>query len=97
MLGTSVRRSSRRSMLASAALAVPIAGLLAAVVVIAVPVGGPASGVTGSSGPALIGEHSALGERRVDELNAAIASMQRAKGEHAGLSRTDYEAEASLD
>ncbi len=97
MPGTSVRWSSSRRRLAGALIALPVAVLLAAVVVVALPAGQPINGATRAVGPALIGEHSALGERRVDELNAAIASMQRARGEHAGLSRADYEAGAGRD
>jgi hypothetical protein len=47
--------------------------------------------------PAAIGEHSALGELLVAGLNAAIASLQTLRGEHAGLTREDYEAGAGLD
>ena len=46
---------------------------------------------------ALVGEHSAGGERSVDALNASIASMQGLRGEHAGLSREAYAAAATLD
>jgi hypothetical protein len=80
---------------AAAVIAIPIAGLLAvaaAVAVITLPAGQQTSGGTGASGTALVGEHSALGGRQVDALNAAIASMGRATGEHAGLSRADYRA-----
>jgi hypothetical protein len=96
MLGTSVGWSSRRRRLTGAVIALPVAILLA-VSLFALPSGQPTIGATGSPGFVLIGEHSALGERRVDELNAAIVSMQRARGEHAGLSRAEYEAGAPLD
>ena len=97
MPGTSVIKSPGRRRLASAVIALPVAGLLAAVVVLALPAGQPINGATRSLGPNLIGEHSALGASRVVALNAAIMSMQRARGEHAGLSRTDYEAGAGRD
>jgi len=45
----------------------------------------------------IYGEHSAAGDRRVDALNAAMASMQRLRGEHAGLSTADYARAALLD
>src|SRR4051794_25819080 len=50
-----------------------------------------------TGGALVVGEHSAAGTRNVDALNAAIASMQRLRGEHAGFSRADAEAEAGLD
>jgi len=45
----------------------------------------------------IVGEHSGAGERRVDELNRAISSMQHLRGEHAGLSRADYARADGLD
>jgi len=48
-------------------------------------------------GAVVVGEHSAAGTRNVDALNAAIASMQRLHGEHAGLWRAEAQAEDALD
>jgi hypothetical protein len=50
-----------------------------------------------TGGAPVVGEHSAAGSRDVDALNEAIASMQRLRGEHAGVSRAAYEAGAALD
>ena len=50
-----------------------------------------------TGGAPVVGEHSAAGNRNVDALNEAIASMQRLRGEHAGLSRAENEAGAALD
>jgi hypothetical protein len=50
-----------------------------------------------AGGAPIVGEHSAAGNRNVESLNEAIASMQRLRGEHAGLSRADYEAGSVLD
>ncbi len=95
-------RWSGRSVIRSVAGAVLIAALLAAIALATLPSRQPAigasAGATDSGMPVLIGEHSALGARLVDALNAAIAGAgQRATGEHAGLSRTEYEAGAPLD
>jgi hypothetical protein len=73
-------------------IVLPIAALLAAAAIIALPAGQRINGEAATLEAALIGEHSAVGERQVDALNAAIDSMQQARGEHAGLSRADYEA-----
>ncbi len=103
MAGTATWGSSRRQKLAAAVLAVPIAGLLAGAAVMTRSAGQPSELVAptvasaASTGIRLIGEHSALGWRLVDELNAALAAMPRARGEHAGLSRAEYEAGAALD
>lgn len=93
MAASTAAQTSRRPGIARAVMALPIAVLLGAVVVIALPAGQRTNGQTGAFTVALIGEHSALGDRQVDRLNAAIASMGRARGEHAGMSRTDIEAE----
>jgi hypothetical protein len=58
------------------------------------------TGSEGSFGPVtaapLIGEHSALGPKLVDDLNATIAAMGHLRGEHAGLSQAEYKALAGL-
>jgi hypothetical protein len=82
----------------------PWAAVGLGVVVAAIAVGavGPRAGsnaVPGSPtrGAPIVGEHSAAGSRNVDALNVAIASMQRLRGEHAGLSRAEYEAGSAVD
>ncbi len=95
MAGLAKWATSRQGRIAIAVVAIPIAGLLAGGAVLTQS--GEPSQHSAKVGPQLIGEHSALGERRVDDLNATLASMGRVRGEHAGLSRTDYEAGAVLD
>jgi hypothetical protein len=66
---------------------------LAAAALLALPSAPPTQGVAVTAEPVLIGEHSALGERRVDAHNQALAAFQNPLGEHAGMSRADNEAE----
>jgi hypothetical protein len=90
---SSNRRSGRLGALA-AAIVLTGAGLL-----VLGAAGTPARTGIGSHAisATAIGEHSALGARRVEELNAAIAAMQRLRGEHAGLTKAEYLAAAALD
>jgi hypothetical protein len=90
--GRATSRAGRRSAL----VALAIAALVAAVALSA-QAAGQETAVVPAWSPDLVGEHSALGERRVDDLNAVIGSSSRVRGEHAGLSRADYEADSALD
>jgi hypothetical protein len=85
-----LRGDSRRAVTAG------IAVLLALVAVAIVPSAQPAQGGGRPAAPLLIGEHSALGPQLVTDRNRSIASMQQIKGEHAGISLADYQAESSL-
>jgi hypothetical protein len=81
-------------------LAVGLAVVVGAIAVGAVsPRGSGSHPIPGSptGGAPMVGEHSGAGARNVDGLNAAIASMQRLRGEHAGLSPAEYETGAALD
>jgi hypothetical protein len=50
----------------------------------------------GAAAPVLIGEHSALGQRLIDSRNEALASVAYPLGEHAGISKADYESQTSV-
>jgi hypothetical protein len=77
-----------------------VMGLLAAGAVTAAmalhPTGSPPSAGPVSGAP-LVGEHSALGDRLVDEINAATSAMEQPRGEHAGMSRDENEGADALD
>jgi hypothetical protein len=89
-------RASSRAIRRSALVALCIAVLAAAVAISA-----QAPGQRTATGPAWspdpVGEHSALGDRRVADLNAVIGSSGRVRGEHAGLAPAEYEAFSALD
>ncbi len=78
-------------------IVVPLAIVLGAIALVAAPASHGTRGETVTPAAALVGEHSAAGERAVDSLNASIASMQQLRGEHAGLSREEYAAADTLD
>lgn len=73
-----------------------IAVLLALGAVVLLPNDPPVQGGSTSVTPLLIGEHSALGPRLVNDRNKAIASMQQIRGEHAGITRDQYRAESAV-
>ena len=89
--------SKRRFVTRDLLVVVPIAIVLGAIGLVAGPASHGTLGETVTPVAALVGEHSAGGERSVDALNASIASMQGLRGEHAGLSREAYAAAATLD
>jgi hypothetical protein len=87
------RTQSNRSIRGAGLPAVVVVAAIATVfIACSVPLGRqPAAATYGSFLDAtLIGEHSALGERLVDDRNAAIAAATRVHGEHAGLTREEY-------
>jgi hypothetical protein len=67
---------------------------LAAAALLALPSAPPTQGVAVTAEPVLIGEHSALGPRLVEARNQALDSIPYPRGEHAGISRADNEAES---
>ena len=79
--------SKRRFVTRDLLVVVPIAIVLGAIGLVAGPASNGTLGETVTPVAALVGEHSAGGERAVDALNASIASMQGLRGEHAGLSQ----------
>jgi hypothetical protein len=97
MLASHPRSPARRTRVTGALAVLPVALMLAAVALVAPPASRQATGGSRSPVAVPIGEHSALGVRQVDELNAALARAGRAWGEHAGISRADYEAGSHLD
>jgi hypothetical protein len=96
MAGPTIRTRSRPIRLRSKIVLLPVAALLAAAAFALSP-WQPALGETQSPGTPLIGEHSALAAREVDARNAALGSMPPASGEHAGMTKSDYEAGSALD
>ena len=89
--------SKRRFVAKDLFVVVPLAIALGAIALVAGPASHGTRGETVTPVAALVGEHSAGGERAVSALNAAIASTQQLRGEHAGLSKAEYVAAANLD
>ena len=89
--------SKRRFVPKDLLIVVPLAIAFGAIALVAAPASQGTRGETVTPVAALVGEHSATGERAVDALNAAIASAQQLRGEHAGLTRAEYAAAAALD
>jgi hypothetical protein len=72
--------------------AVVVAAITAVIVGCSVPLARPQAAATYGSflEATLIGEHSALGDRLVDERNGEVGAATRIHGEHAGLTRVEY-------
>jgi hypothetical protein len=90
-------RSTRWRLSVRVAMGLSIVALVTMAAVIELPAVPQSKNGSGPIGGSLIGEHSASGERQVDAVNAFLRASQVVKGEHAGLSLTEYEAGASLD
>ena len=74
---------------------IALAGAIAVAALAIAPSSERTNGSIGGATPMLIGEHSALGQRQVDDRNRALAAMPVIRGEHAGITLEDYRAESA--